>query len=432
MKLSMFSFSHLIMKEPKGNRFFNVHMITGTIFVILVSYLLQMVTVNIDFFNPVTQALSDFKVTDVVYSKLKDKRPPEQEIVMVNIGNLDRAGLAAVLQRINEYEPAAVGIDAFFKRPKDPFGDSALATVFANTKNLVLVSKLDSVDSLDHFNHLVKSAEMFSFTANSGFANFVTGGDEGYLTTRKFTTLQEVGDTVEYSFTSRLLALYDPVRFKKLDARPKQLEIINYSGNLERYFKFDYPEVLDPNMDLSVIKGKIVLMGFMGEPMGEPSLTDIFFTPLNEREAGRSHPDMYGITVHANILSMMLGGYYIDQAPSWFDPLLAIVLCMLNVALFIWVGNQFRDFAQLSMRIIQIIEGTVITFIMFYLLTNHDYNVDFTLTLVLVFLTADLAEIYEGTAKTVVEQVENRLQISRSRRKRKKEIDADRALRGLQ
>lgn len=407
-------------------------MITGTIFVILVSYLLQLITVNIDFFNPITQALSDFKVTDVVYSKLKDKRPPEQEIVMINIGNLGRGDLAMLLNRINEYEPAVVGIDAFFKKPKDPSVDSALAAAFSNTKKLVLVSKLDSVDHKDQFNVLIKSADVFSHSAYSGFANFITGGDEGFLTTRRFTSLQKYGDTTEYSFTAKILSLYDPKRFAEMDKREKKLEIINYSGNLERYFKFDYPEVFDPSIDLSVIKGKIVLMGFLGEPMGEPSLTDIFFTPLNEKEAGRSHPDMYGITVHANILSMMLGGYYIDQAPGWLDPLLAVVLCMLNVALFIWVGKRFRDFSQLSMRIIQIFEGVVLTGLMFYLLTVKDYNVDFTITLVLVFLTADLAEIYEGTAKTIVEQVEVRLQISNHRRKRKKALSDQSSIKGSQ
>ncbi len=402
------------MKNNHRYRFFSVHTVTGTIFVILVTYLLGQITLNIDFFNPVQQALADFKITDVVYSDFKEKRPPEQNIVLVNIGNLDRAGLAAELEIINSYGPAVIGIDAFFKNPKDPEGDSLLAAAMRNTKNLVLVSKLDSfADNSQNFTHRIKSIPLFSEKAHSGYANFITGADDGFLTTRRFTTNEKLNAETEWSFASKILSIYAPEKFQQLAKRPKQQEVINYNGNLEHFFHLDYPDVFDETKDLSFLKGKIVLMGFLGEPMGKPSLDDVFFTPLNESKAGRSFPDMYGITVHANILSMMLGGFYIQQTPYWLDPLLAIVLCMLNVALFLYVGYKFRDISQLTMRIIQIVEGSILTGLMFYFLTVRDIEVDFEKTLVLVFLTADLAEIYEGSAKNLVERYKTKLQFGR-------------------
>ncbi len=55
-----------------------------------------------------------------------------------------RGEIAEMLGRINQAEPAVVGIDAFFRAPKDedPVSDSALSAAMQATPNLVLVSKV--------------------------------------------------------------------------------------------------------------------------------------------------------------------------------------------------------------------------------------------------------------------------------------------------
>ena len=74
--------------------------------------------------------------------------------------------------------------------------------------------------------------------------------------------------------------------------------------------------------DLSFIKDKIVLLGFMGINLNDKTFEDIFFTPLNERYAGKSFPDMYGVVIQANIISMILNKKYINTMPQvakYFD-----------------------------------------------------------------------------------------------------------------
>ena len=56
---------------------------------------------------------------------------------------------------------------------------------------------------------------------------------------------------------------------------------------------------------------------------------------MNERPAGRTYPDMYGIVVHANVISMILRRDYIHDAPSWLNILISILVAYFNVALFI-------------------------------------------------------------------------------------------------
>lgn len=403
------------MRKKEKYRFFSIHTITGTIFVVVISLVLSIIPQNIDFFNPIEKALKDFTLTDVVFQRRLDDESGvvkkftnheiNDKIILVNIGgaSVGRAGLAEQLEIINRYSPAVVGIDAFFKRPGDPIADSLLSEAFRNTNNLVLVSKLESWDSSkNRFTELTKSAEMFSRHATTGFANFITGGSDGYLTTRRFSAKEPVNDQTELCFTGKILSLVDKGKFGKLSKRGKPTEIINYSGNLEHFFRLDYTDVMDTTRDLSFLKDKIVLMGYLGEPMGNPSLEDVFFTPLNPEMAGRSVPDMYGITVHANILAMMLGEYYIAQAPEWLDPFLALVICLLNVSIFLFIGHKYRSSSQLMMRIVQILQGIILTGLLIYLLAEKDIYVEFTLSLTLLFLCADLTEIYEGSLHNAI------------------------------
>lgn len=388
---------------------------------ILISVLISMVAHYVDFFNPMEKAFKDFTLTDIIYTPFEDEHGNKTnfskgsictDIVLVNIGgpSVGRDGLAAELDRINQFSPAVVGIDAFFKRPGDPYADSLLAESFRRTKHLVLGSKLDNLDTVNnHFRSLTTSMPQLNQHAETGFVNFITGGDEGYLTTRRFSAKEEYADTSELGFTAKILSIYNPKKYRKLAERDRGDEVINYSGNIDHFFRLDYWEVMDTSRDLSFLKGKVVLMGYLGEPLGRPSLDDVFFTPLNAEMAGRSVPDMYGITVHANILAMMLNESYITKAPWWFDRALAVVICMLNVSIFLFIGEKYRRSSQLLMRIVQIIQGTILTGLIIYLLAEKDIYVEFTLSLTLLFLCADLTEIYDGSLHSIVELYRKRI-----------------------
>lgn len=394
------------MIRKKNYRFFNYHLFSCTCFVLLMSGLISIAAVNTDIFNPLKNAFKDFDVTDLAFQKFRESKDPGQDIVLVNIGNLDRTGLAAELNVINRFSPAVVGIDAFFNKPKDPVQDFQLAMAMNSTENLVLVSRLDSVnDTTLAFGHVTRSLPIFSANAHGGYANFITGGDDGFLTTRRFTARETVADTTEVSFAARILELYDKEAYRKLMSRPAQQEIINYSGNLDKFIRLDVHQVLDSGADLSFLKGKIVLMGYLGEPMGAPSLTDVFFTPLNQNIAGRGFPDMYGITVHANILSMMIRGDYIEQTPESMDYILGVLLCFFNVGIFLYFARKARNISQVVMRTVQFVQAFLITGFMLYMLTRQDYRVELGFTLGLIFFTGDLTEIYQNAAFSYVEKV---------------------------
>src|SRR5204863_8612664 len=102
-----------------------------------------------------------------------------------------------------------------------------------------------------------------------------------------------------------------------------------------------------------MIKGKAVIFGFLGKQLGDPSWSDKFYTPLNKKLAGKANPDMFGVVVHANIVSMILDEDYVDQMSDWQQYLLAFVICVLNVALFSIINTRYPSWYDGITKLLQ-------------------------------------------------------------------------------
>ena len=102
------------------------------------------------------------------------------------------------------------------------------------------------------------------------------------------------------------------IRFKISE---KDESIIPYASYSEHFTTISTQEILNASVDLNLLNGKIVLIGFCGSENGMTVIDDKHFTPLNDNYAGKSLPDMYGIYIHANIISGYLNNFKI-QTPS--------------------------------------------------------------------------------------------------------------------
>src|SRR5688572_10706726 len=65
-------------------------------------------------FDSIGTALSDVELTDYVFSSLRETPNVEENVIVVNIGNLSRRQLAEEVRIISKYKPKAIGIDIFF------------------------------------------------------------------------------------------------------------------------------------------------------------------------------------------------------------------------------------------------------------------------------------------------------------------------------
>jgi CHASE2 domain-containing sensor protein len=382
-----------------------------TFFIFAVMFALSNIPLNMDFLDPIGNALTDFEMSDMVFSRFRDDAAmlPDTNIVLVNVGSLKRHELAALIQILNAQEPAVLALDVFFRQEKGPQFDIPLRSALTQVKHLVLVSQLAHYnEQLKRFDSLQRSHPMFMTNARTGFANVVASEDAPYKTWRSFSPRERLGDSSELAFASAIVQQVDPHALKCLLDRGNDIETINFHGNTDKFLALDVQEVFNPAIDKRFIKGKIVMLGYMGEQMLQPSLEDKFYTPMNERYAGKTVPDMYGVVVHANIVSMICSGSYINTMPDWLSKALAIVVCFFNALLFYQVKNRFDEWYGAASKILILVETIVVLFLYIYIFNAFVYKIDLVLALIAAALTPDMLEIYEGSVKNVLHKLKQK------------------------
>lgn len=381
--------------SEKGKYLGHVIGATGLIFFfILIGSSFQ---VNIKALNPLTRSLVDYEVTDIVFSKFRDQSliDFEDQIILVNTGKPDRIKIATALERLNGFQPKAIGIDLLFTELKDSLGDVRLAKAIDEADDVVLASVLGNYNSeLDVFEESKGSHPMFKKGTESGYTNFVAKPDH---TIRLFSIAEPTETGQEMAFAVALAKIADSEKVESLMGRHKSVERINYRGNSESFVLYDIDQLLDEQLDPSaIIKDKIVLMGYMGDDEWSMSSRDKFYTPLNDKIAVKSLPDMHGIVIHANILSMILNGSYITEVPDWLNRLLEFIIVMLCVALIRMDYISFKSTYWIIIRVMQI----AVFIMLFYLVAGFFYlfNIRLNLTLGIIgaLMAWDTVDFYEN------------------------------------
>lgn len=415
----------------KRNLYFLESILTF-IYVLLAIALLSKIPFG-DFFNPVSKMIGDFQLTDVVFSQLRENKNANEKIVIVNIGTLSRGGIAEQIAILNKHKPKVIGIDAFFRKPRhasDPEEDrqlvqedSAFASALSKVENMVIVSELIENTQSSQVERLEQSHPMFMKHASTGFADMITEGRDVFKTARECIPKDMVADTLVYSFPTLLAHIYDPIAVKKYLSRNKDTEIINFEGNVDMreegvssnskttFFALDAEQVLLEQFEPDVIKDKIVIMGYMGPNFGESDWKDKFFTPLNINYVGKTYPDMYGVVVHANIVSMILRGEFIDEMNNTLNLILSLVLIFLDVWFLTFCFHVLKDWYDGGSNIITLVFVAFLMFIVVYVFDKLNYKIDVSFLIVATFLSGNLIEIYQGVLKmsyiTIKEKVVN-------------------------
>lgn len=393
--------------------FFSIRNVLGTVFVFVFMWLVSLIGVEVEFLNVFEQVFEDFKLTDIYYTKIRKPQdaPFEKEVVLVNLGaaSLGRRTLAQQINVLSAYNPKVIGIDArfFYPNENDPIGDFQLMQAFKNAGNVIVGSEASTHEIVTNENNksawdtLLLPADIFKPFVQTGHVN--TGLPYGdFVTWRDFPIVEKIQNGhQEPSLAAKILENYDPEAYKALMARvPKEEdkhEPIYFKGNLDKYLKLDVEQVLDTAFTKEMIEGKIVLMGYLG---GEYTDTfwddDKFYTPLNPQSIGRGYPDMYGVVVHANILSMALEGKFIRELSAHWSIIIAVVLCFFNVAVFsaIATNHSLAVWYNAISKLIQLVEAVILVLINLFLFAELNYQVDLTVSLFVIILSGDLTEIW--------------------------------------
>lgn len=426
--------------------------------------LLSIANIEFEALNPIGDAFADVEITDVLFSHLGKNEElrsniengdttviPDPNIVIVNVGGLDktRRDIAFMINAINMGHPKVVALDVFFdNRKADTLGDLLLQEAFASTKNLVLTTEmLNYKPESNSFDSLKSTNVFFNQYAYNGYANMVTEEEEGrgqFNVCRKFHTRSlYTKDSIEYpSFSVKVCELFDSNSINRIIERNKVEEHINYVGNINTWnwmlpesYKFDrmkewskkhfdtyehnivintffdqinqplpYPNYL--SIDPSAFKDKIVLIGYVGNTLDIDTGEDKFFTPLNDKYVGKANKDMYGIVVHANIISTILRDNLIDVLPNFWKHAIGMFMVYLVFALYRPIYSDYRVWYDGVTKALGIIISLIILFIIGIVFATFNYEIQFGgIYFGCILLAGDFLEIYYGLIKNIARKL---------------------------
>lgn len=367
----------------------------ATILVFIVLWLFSIFPLDIKFLNPIKILMKDFKYTDIYYSKFADHhdKPINSEIVLVNIGHLDRGGIAAIMYALQQASPAVIGVDVMFYSKKDTLQDLFLREELSRP-NVVATNILHTEDDPP----TVLNSNDFFGELNYAYANLVATDSLNSTIRYIMPFFNEEGYWAE-AFTSRIIEMYDSTAFEALSKRGNTFETINYYGTYQQFVAYEGEQVIFGAFNPEDINGKIVLLGYMGDFVGDASdLEDFKYTPLNHEVLGKSIPDMHGLTIHANILTMYMNRQYIDIMPRIQSVLLDFFICYVHVVMFIFMFVRFHLWYHLFAKVIQFFTSVVVIYVMFFLYETHHYKIDATFILITVLISVDVLYLYETLA----------------------------------
>ena len=360
----------------------------ASLFTFGVLFLLKTILINVGYLNPISRALEDFQLTDLYYSNLQiENNEVNKEIVLVNIGYNDRSAIAKQINTLQKYQPKVIGLDAIFYRPKDSLSDQLLAQAIHRANNIVLINKLEYSDASES-PILMESDPLFSQNTLQGFSNFLAKENQ---TIRYFKPSIDLNGEYVESFSSEIVKRYSPEAYKESQKREGRVEVINY-GN-ENFIKLDVDELQSQKLN-KILKDKIVLLGFMGRNLGELNLEDLYLTPLNKSFGGHSIPDMYGMEIHANIISMMLSQNYIYEFSKFVNYIITFLVTFLSMVIFIYLSVRYIQWSSNLIKFCQIVLFGLLVFLS--LITFHYFNlkVEPFFMLVTVILAAETLVLY--------------------------------------
>ena len=385
----------------------NPNALIVTLLIWAVIIMLDFIRLNLHFLDPFNNGLKNYEITDIVSSRLRDKAQVvfEDQIVLINTGKPDRYELAKIIERLDQFAPKAIGVDILLEGQKNASIDSFLVENLKSTPNLVLANRLENYnDSIKIFDPPVGCDPIFAKNTQMGFVNFVSKDN---WTVRLFNPKVNTTGGDELAFAVKITSLSHPEALEKLWHRNKETERIDYFGNINSFVQFDAELLLDESLDLSEsFKDKIVLVGYLGNDEWSKPMKDRFFTPLNEQYAGRSLPDMFGLVIHANIISMLIHGNYIYEVPNWLAIILEMIFCYANVLLIFGIYNRFPEPFHSITRGVQIIEFVLVFLLISILFHYFKIRIDFDRGILALLLVYDFVMIYESFLKKKIKALQ--------------------------
>lgn len=342
---------------------------------------------NLYVFDPVKAAMTDIRFNDLAFSKFRKKAGIDSNLVLVNIGEADRSRISEILNAVKAHRPKVTGLDIMLPEASpDSAADRRLERTIRGYPNLVLAEQLQWENG-----RAVVRNHFADASRHKGYINLI-GEKEGVI--RHYSPFERETDRVHKSFSSAVLELADSVAYARLLKRGRDYEMIDYRRRLDDYLVLEVEDFERNRIEPGFLKDRTVLLGYLNPD--PDNIVDKHFTPMNDRFIGKSRPDLNGMVIHANILSMTMDGTYIRQTPGWLSILMAVLGVAVLMAILIDVFLHRHVWFHLYYKLLQLATGFLVIFLGTLLLSRGGLYIDFTLLLLGLALSVDMLYIYAG------------------------------------
>ena len=352
---------------------------------------------SFELLKPFKQEVNDFDIYDLYYSGRNiGKNTRDSNIVLVEVGH-SREAIVHQLDIIRKCRPAVTGVDILFPgNSSDTISDLLLKEISLRNDSIIWASQFDT-DSGGNLIHTFSYFDTQQLQKRTGYINFTGNKYSVTRTLRPFLTFEQNEFS---SFATRIVEQYDPGKYELLKKRKNKFETINYTGNLESYTSFSADSLnyyYKTGQLENKIRNKIVLVGVLHRH--EPFvLEDLHFTPLNEKFSGRSNPDMYGVVIHANIISMILNNQYIKTKSIAFSNILSLLLTYLFT---LFILSRYRRKAHpfhFGFILLQLLVICLLTFLFLLLFSEYRIKIPLLPIMITMVLSVEMIGVYRKLA----------------------------------
>jgi len=306
------------------------------------------------------------------YDKLLQLRPalpPDERLLVVEITEEDVQSLEEwpmtdklmnqLLQQLEQYQPAAIGVDIFRDIPQPP-GHEELSRRLQNSDRIIPICKISSLNetgtppppsvpeervgfadlAIDP-NGVVRRGLLFNYYATDSCTtpySFSFQLAQRYLEQKGIQPETIKQNQQEYLKLGQ--AIFKPLlpnsgAYQKADTGGYQI-LLNYRSPDSPARNVTLTEVLNNQIDPSWVKNRIVLIG-----VSASSLKDSFYTPYSF--AQKRIKQMPGVMIHGQVVSQILSTVLDEQPLFWFWP-------EWGEALWIWGWSFVGGFLVLVFR----------------------------------------------------------------------------------
>ena len=276
----------------------------------LLGYVLWLASLNLSIFNPLKQALEDFKMTDVYFEILRDDSKDKEysdKVVLVDMTRQSmRRDIARTIENINACEPRVLMVDLVFQFPhSDVTDDEPLfeAVVDGRERDIFSYKLVDYDAERGAFKGSVKSFFSDIDSLTWGYSNIMQNRPGSSV--RLYTLSQQLGDSVAWSMPYLAACRYLGREPKSKDTRQR---IIVY-GDVD-FHVIDCDSV---TQYADLLRDKVVILGALDEE------SDKHVTPIGKKP---------GMVIQAYSTLSYLEHPSLRSMSRFVSFLIAFVLCM--------------------------------------------------------------------------------------------------------